>query len=150
MRLVSSYVTWQDDGMQMQTLSRLPLILATIWLVEKAAGADLQFQHHFIDRSLPVTDKLVGDYGLTALVDLDGDGDLDFVLGGRPVNPSQLYWFEFQSADKWIQHTVGTNYMSDVGLAALDVDGDRKIDLVCSGVWYRNPGNPRAQEFERF
>ena len=70
--------------MQTQALSRLPLILATIWLVEKAAGADIQFKHHFIDRSLPVTDKLVGDYGLTALVELDRDGDLDFVLGGRP------------------------------------------------------------------
>jgi hypothetical protein len=57
--LVSSSVAWQADAMQTQALSRLPLILATIWLVEKAAGADLQFKHHFIDRSLPVTDRLV-------------------------------------------------------------------------------------------
>ena len=113
------------------------------------AANDFQFRHHFIDRSLPVTGSYVGDYGLTALVDLDRDGDLDFVLGGRPFQPSQLYWFEFQAPDRWTRHSVGTNYLSDVGLAALDVDRDGWTDLVCSGVWFRNPGNPRQQVFER-
>jgi hypothetical protein len=112
-------------------------------------GADFQFRHHFISREMPITDKSVGDYGLTALVDVDRDGDLDFVLGGRPFKPSQLYWFEFQSPDGWVQHVVGTNFLSDVGLAALDVDGDGWIDFVCSGVWYRNTGRPREQPFER-
>ena len=71
-----------------QSLSKVALSLATIWLGGMASGAELQFRHHFIERNLPVTDKLVGDYGLTALADLDRDGDLDFVLGGRPFNPS--------------------------------------------------------------
>jgi hypothetical protein len=44
---------------------------------------------------------------------------------------------------------VGTDYRSDVGLAALAVDGDGWVDLVCSGVWYRNPGKPREGAFER-
>lgn len=44
---------------------------------------------------------------------------------------------------------MGTNYLSDVGLAALDVDRDGWPDLVCSGVWYRNPGKPREMPFER-
>src|SRR5262249_35150501 len=112
-------------------------------------SADFQFRHHFMSSELPVREKTVGDYGLTALVDLDGDGDLDFVLGGRPFNPSRLYWFEFQGHDRWVQHLVGTNFLSDVGLAPLDVDGDGWIDLVCSGVWYRNTGHPREQPFER-
>ncbi len=112
-------------------------------------AAEFQFRHHYISRELPVRDGRVGDYGLTALVDVDRDGDLDFVLGGRASRPSQLYWFEFQAADKWVEHTVGTNYLSDVGLAPLDVDRDGWIDLVCSGVWYRNPGDPRERRFER-
>src|SRR5215510_14474792 len=80
------------------------------------------FRHHFVQRTLPASERGVGDYGLTTLVDLDRDGDLDFVLGGRPSNPSQLYWFEFQTADRWARHSIGTNYLSDVGLAALDVN----------------------------
>ncbi len=135
--------------MQTQSLTKLAFILGTLWLGDMAPGADFQFKHHFIDRSLPVTDKLVGDYGLTALVDLDRDGDLDFVLGGRPFSPSQLYWFEYRGPDNWVRHLVGSNYLSDVGLAALDVDRDGWPDLVCSGVWYRNPGKPRDQAFER-
>jgi len=114
-----------------------------------AVPAELQFRHHFITQELPVSAKGVGDYGLTALVDIDRDGDLDFVLGGRPTAPSQLYWFEFQAPGRWSQHLVGTNSWSDVGLAPLDVDGDGWADLVCSGVWYRNTGRPRDQQFER-
>src|SRR5678810_8237 len=136
--------------MQSRTLWKLPLIVAIVWVAVQARCADFQFRHHFIDRTLPVTDKLVGDYGLTALVDLDRDGDLDFILGGRPSNPSQLYWFEYQAPDRWTRHLVGTNYLSDVGLAALDVDGDGWTDLVCSGVWFLNPGKPRELPFERF
>ena len=135
--------------MNTQTFCRLTFVLATVCVVGQVPGANALFRHHYIDRSLPVTDKRVGDYGLTALVDLDRDGDLDFILGGRPFNPSQLYWFEFRSPDHWARHLVGTNYLSDVGLAPLDVDRDGWPDLVCSGVWYRNPGAPRDTPFER-
>ena len=34
--------------------------------------------------------------------------------------------------------------------ALVDVDHDGPLDLICSGVWYRNPGKPREPEFERF
>jgi len=131
-------------------------MISILWLLGIAVlgnsvmfSADFQFRHHFISRELPITDRGVGDYGLTALVDVDRDGDLDFVLGGRPFKPSQLYWFEFQAPDRWAQHAVGTNFLSDVGLAPLDVDRDGWIDFVCSGVWYRNTGKPREQSFER-
>lgn len=122
-------------------------MLAALGQVTEAAAPP--FRHHLMDGSLPVSANRVGDYGLTALVDLDRDGDLDFVLGGRGVNPPRLYWYEFQSADRWVRHEVGTDYLSDVGLAALDVDRDGWTDLVCSGAWYRNPGRAAGQRFER-
>jgi hypothetical protein len=135
--------------MQMRTLLKLACMVLAALAEVVAVGSDYKFKHHFIDRTLPVRDNSVGDNGLTALVDIDRDGHLDFVLGGRPFSPSQLYWFEYQGPDRWVRHLVGTNYLSDVGLAALDVDGDGWPDRVCSGVWFRNPGNPREQPFER-
>jgi len=131
----------------------VPFWIATVvamMLSPLTIAADFKFQHHFIARDLPVTERGTGDYGLTALADLDRDGDLDFVLGGRASRPSQLYWFEFQAPDRWTQHRAGTDYLSDVGLAALDVDRDGWTDLICSGVWYRNTGRPREMEFDRF
>ncbi len=73
-------------------------------------------------------------------MDLDRDGDLDFVLGGRGVKPDRLYWFEFRGATNWVQHVIGTNYQSDVGGAALDVDGDGDIDIF-SKPWGVRPWN---------
>jgi len=125
--------------------------LCAVLLLSLAGGPEpeLRFQHHFISQDLPVSPQGTGDYGLTALVDIDRDGRLDFVLGGRFTKPSQLYWFEFQGPDRWVKHVVGSDYQSDVGLAALDVDGDGWTDLVCSGVWYRNTGKPKTEPFER-
>ena len=126
-----------------------PLLAAGIALFPAGAAGDFQFRHHFISLELPIGENGGGDYGLTALADLDRDGDLDFVLGGRFVKPARLYWFEFQAPDRWVQHLAGKDYLSDVGLAPLDVDGDGWLDLVASGVWYRNPQKPREAEFDR-
>ncbi len=106
-----------------------------------------RFEHQFISSDLPLYNG-TGDYGQTALVDLDRDGHPDFVLG-RKGNPSLLYWFRYEAPDRWSQHLVGRDTKSDVALAAVDADGDGWPDLVCGGVWYRNPGNPGKREFER-
>lgn len=99
------------------------------------------FKHHAGDR------EIGGDaMGQTALVDLDRDGDLDFITGQRA---GPILWYEYQSADRWIKHTLGEDSPSDVGGAALDVDQDGWVDFVAGGVWYRNPGNPREAGFAR-
>src|SRR4051812_47384319 len=81
----------------------LPLI------VPAGAAAEMRFKHHFIDRDLP------GDsYGQTSLVDVDRDGDLDFITGGKDAK-KHVFWFENQGPDKWVRHVLGEDHPSDVG-----------------------------------
>ena len=112
-------------------------------LASRAAAAAPEFKHHYIDRDLP------GDsYGQTSLADVDRDGDLDFITGGRDAERS-VFWFERKSAGEWVRHVLGTDHPSDVGGAAADVDRDGWVDHVSGGVWYRNTGKPRDEPFER-
>jgi len=85
--------------------------------------------------------------GQTSLVDIDKDGDLDWVVGQRG---SEISWFEFQSADTWIRHSLGSDALTDVGGVAFDVDGDGWIDQASGGSWYKNPQTPRVNSFTRY
>lgn len=37
---------------------------------------------------------------------------------------------------------MGYDSLSDVRACVMDVDGDGWVDLVCGGIWYRNPQRP--------
>ena len=121
-----------------------PLGAAMLLLSPLAASAaepsTVAFRHHLID-----TDLTGRAFGQTALVDLTGDGRLEFVMG-RHNGP--LYVYRYQAPDRWTRYVVGDRSPSEVGIAALDVDGDGRIDLVTGGAWYRNSGN-LAEPFER-
>ncbi len=112
--------------------------IALLLLSAAAAHAgELKFRHHSIDRDLPGR-----DYGQTALADLDGDGDLDFVTGR---SAGDIFWFENQGPDTWKRRLLGKDSPSDVGGAVLDIDRDGKLDFVAGGAWYRGGSEP----FER-
>jgi len=85
--------------------------------------------------------------GQTSLVDVDKDGDLDWVVG---CTGGTIWWFEYQGPDKWVQHLVGEKAGTDVGGTALDVDGDGWVDQVSGTTWFRNTGKPREGPFERY
>jgi hypothetical protein len=89
-----------------------------------------RFIPHVIDTSLPVD-----YYAQTALVDLDNDGVLEYVVGQRE---GDVFWFKYHAPDRWTRHLLGTGSPSDVGGCALDVDGDGWVDFVAGGAWYRN------------
>ncbi len=82
--------------------------------------------------------------GQTSLVDIDKDGDLDWVVGER----ARTWWFEYVGPNRWIQHDLGQGNRTDVGGCAFDIDGDGWIDQFCGMGWYRNTGRPRRETFE--
>lgn len=107
---------------------------------ERASSPPFTFQVHEIDR--PGGAK----FGQTTAVDVDRDGDIDFISGARG---GSVYWFEYRADADWARHVIGAETPTDVGGTAFDVDGDGWVDQVSGSAWYRNTGDPR-QLFERF
>ena len=88
------------------------------------------------------------NFGQTSAVDVDHDGDLDFISGRQF---GDVFWFENRGAAGWRTHLIGRKALTDVGGVAFDVDHDGWIDQASGGTWYRNPGNTReATEWRRF
>jgi hypothetical protein len=102
-------------------------------------AAEIRFARHEIGRA---GNKM----GQTSLVDVDKDGDLDWVVGCRG---GDVWWFEYRGPDDWVRHLIGRKADTGVGGTALDVDGDGWVDQCSGGTWFRNTGKPRTEPFER-
>ncbi|MBN1950214.1 MAG: VCBS repeat-containing protein [Bacteroidales bacterium] len=84
--------------------------------------------------------------GQSSLIDLDGDKDLDLILG---ASGSTIWWFEYKDADQWEMHFLGDDALTDRGGTTMDVDGDGLEDQISGGSWYKNPGS-KHDTWERF
>ena len=118
------------------------LLAAGFWPIgaRGLAGDFPQFAYHEID-------TIGNRMGQTSLVDVDRDGDLDWIAG---CNQGDVWWFEYQGPDNWIRHKIGSDAGTEVGGTAFDVDGDGWVDQVSGSTWFRNPGTPRQKEFTRY
>ncbi len=105
------------------------------------------FRHHFIATDIPQKTGVNPNFGTPVLADFDKDGDLDFAVS---VCGDKLYWFENTGADAWTRHVVGELPLRQLGAAGIDVDGDGWTDIVVGGYWFRNPGQPAREPFQRF
>jgi hypothetical protein len=76
----------------------------------------------------------------TDLVDLDNDGDLDYLTSNKSTNES--FWFENRGEDGWARHFVGKSSVYDGGIA-WDVNGDGWLDYTVGSTVLINPGNPK-------
>ena len=81
--------------------------------------------------------------GQTALIDLDEDGDLDWIFG----ESGKLSWFEYRSPNEWIFHFLGEGSKTDVGGCPVDINRDGKTDFMVGTGWYENTGQPKETLF---
>jgi len=94
----------------------------------------------------------------STLVDLNGDGQLDFVTGKRFMahngsdpgerEPLGVYWFEHRPAAaaasgrgaaapgvEWVRHIIdfGGRMGGGMQIPVVDIDGDGDLDVICAG-----------------
>ena len=88
----------------------------------------------------PLDGVIAGDYSVPESADLDGDGDVDLIIGSR----DGLYYFEntgTQAGPAFTHRTGeadpfdGINPDGDSGPALTDIDGDGDLDLILWS-WY--------------
>ncbi|NQT03977.1 MAG: VCBS repeat-containing protein [Planctomycetes bacterium] len=121
-----------------RSVRRLPVIILAIGLFGSLACADIpKFEYHQID-------KIGNRMGQTSLVDVDKDGDLDWITG---CNGGVIWWFEYKAPDNWLRHTLAQKAPTEVGGTAFDIDGDGWPDQVSGQAWFRNTGKPREEQF---
>ncbi len=120
----------------------MPLKKATLLLlllsrcILQAEGQKFKFDSHEIGAG--------GDrVGQTSLVDLDRDGDLDWVFGRLGT----MSWYEFISPNEWKLHEMGQGATTDVGGCPYDVNDDGWMDYIVGDSWYENTGEPREEPF---
>jgi len=124
-----------------RNLSFLFIVVPAAFVFCSAAYAEFpKFEYHLID-------KVGSQMGQTSLVDVDKDGDLDWIAG---CNGGTIWWFEYKGPDSWVRHLLGQKAPTDVGGTAFDVDGDGWVDQVSGAAWYRNTAKPREQEFIKY
>jgi hypothetical protein len=97
---------------------------------------------------VPVYVPVAGEPDRSRLVDVDGDGDKDAVVGQGHDPAGLLAWYERgpDPAAPWIPHTIA-NLVHPQSLDAADLDGDGDIDLVAGEHNLENPAAGRAFVF---
>jgi hypothetical protein len=106
-------------------------------VIYKEAGGGWQRQ--------PIDDSITDGHTIIAL-DAAGDGRDEVVVGQRGGARSLMLYTPSADGATWARRVVDEGGMAGAGCAAADLNGDRRIDIVCIGTatanlkWYENAG----------
>src|SRR5262245_10028683 len=114
-------------------LSTMAHSFGVLWLEQRADGSWAQ---HLVDNTWSRSHA-------SALVDVNGDGQLDFVTGTRFMGrnaqesePLALYWYEYRLPSmEWTRHVIHAGGEAGAGLqiGAGDLGNDGDVDFVFAG-----------------
>lgn len=82
------------------------------------------------------------------LADIDGDGDLDAVIGREYSTVAAIQWYENPSSPtaSWTPHDITATGQAYEDMLGADVDNDGDVDIIASYnstvVWFSNPRIP--------
>jgi hypothetical protein len=129
-----------NDGRQ-DILTTMGHSCGVLWIEQ---GADGGWTRHIIDDTWSAAHA-------SALVDMNGDGQLDFVTGKRALIHSDaapaerdrlgVYWYELQrprsgaAPGEWTRHAIdeGGRMGGGLQIVPVDLDGDGDLDVVSAG-----------------
>ncbi|MCP4982712.1 MAG: hypothetical protein GY935_19720, partial [Gammaproteobacteria bacterium] len=119
-----------------------------VWL-ENDGNQDFTQWHDVHDTATPPTYN--DDNTYSDIVDFDGDGDMDIVVGTETDLGNEYKWYENDDNNPgtFTTHQIGpTNQTTLAGILVADLDNDGDMDMVTSTshggksiAWYLNDGN---------
>lgn len=133
----------QDEALSAGDIDRdgrTDLLLGTRWLRNEGRGL---FRPYAIDPARDNPDRNV-------LVDINGDGRLDAVVGFEAISvPGDVVWYEQGPSPRrpWKQHRVGT-VIGPMSLDVADLDKDGDFDIIVGEHNLRQPETARLLWFE--
>jgi hypothetical protein len=92
-----------------------------------------------------IDDSITDGHTIVAL-DIDNDGRDEFVVGQRGGARSLMLYTASKDGSTWSKRAIDEGGMAGAGCAAADLNGDKKVDVVCIGTatanvkWYENMG----------
>jgi hypothetical protein len=91
-------------------------------------------------------DDTITDGHSVVTVDVDGDGRDEVVAGQRGGAHSLMLYTASADGTAWTKRAIDEGGMAGAGCAAADLNGDKRLDIVCIGTatanlkWYENVG----------
>jgi len=91
-------------------------------------------------------DNGITDGHTMVALDVDNDGRDELVVGQRGGARSLMLYAASKDGGTWTKRAIDEGGMAGAGCAAADLNGDKRVDIVCIGTatanvkWYENMG----------